>query len=279
MKIIPRNFVSIMSLGIVLFSAPLRAQQTSDLVSTTEFRVCADPANLPQSDDKGQGYENKIAELMAKALDENLTYEWYPMSTGFVRNTLAANKCDVIIGFSAGHELVFNTNPYFTSGYLFITKTSSSFVNVDKLSDPNLAKAKIGVVAGTAPTSHLAKNGRSSQIAPYPLFVDRRYQNPSQNMLDDLDAGVIDVAIIWGPIAGPLIAGKSDEYSSVPLLHETGQPEMFARITMGVRNNDTEWKRKLNSQIRRHQAEITAILTEAGVPLLDEFGKTLLDTK
>ena len=108
--------------------------QTSDLVSTTAFRVCADPANDPMSNDKETGYENRIAELMAKKLELPVSYTWYPMATDFIRNTLRANKCDVVIGYAQGHELVLNTNHYFTSAYTLVTQEGSAIDGVDTLS-------------------------------------------------------------------------------------------------------------------------------------------------
>ncbi len=264
----------VFSLTAVLFGTALFSQ-TADLVSTNAFRVCADPANYPQSTEDGTGYENKIAELMGEVLELPVQYDWYPMSTGFVRNTLAANKCDVIIGFSAGHELVLNTNPYYTSGYVIVTKPDSPLADLDQLSDERLADAKIGLIAGTQPASHLTRHGYIGNVVPYMLFADRRFMNPNQEMIDDLEAGEIDLAIMWGPIGGPLIKEEHPDYVVTPLLKEEGQPFLFARITMGVRQGETDWKRTLNSQIRRHQGEIDAILREAGVPLYNENGASL----
>ncbi len=267
------------SLTAALSSAAIFAlagfAQTSDLVSRTAFRVCADPANYPQSTEEKTGYENEIAELMGEALGLPVEYTWFPMSTGFVRNTLAANQCDVIIGYSAGHELVLNTNPYYTSSFILVSKPDSPFADVDALSDERLADAKIGLIAGSQPGSHLVRYGRIGNVKPYQLFADRRHMNPNHDMIDDLENDEIDVAIMWGPIGGPFIQEEHPDYVVTPLLKDTDQPFLFARITMGVRQGEVEWKRELNSQIRRNQDAIDAILRKWGVPILTEDGSAL----
>lgn len=265
----------VFSASAVLITGTAVFAETSDLVSHNAFRVCADPANYPQSTEDLNGYENKIAALIAGELDLPIDYVWYPMSTGFIRNTLAANKCDVVIGFSAGHELVLNTNPYYTSTHIFVTKPDSAFADVDHLSDPRLKDAKIGVIAGTQPTTHMARYGLLGNLVPFQLFADRRYSNPNQDLIDALAAGDIDMAVMWGPIGGPMLKEAHPDYVVTPMLKEEGQPFLFARITMGVRQGELEWKRALNSQIRRQQDAIDQILRDYGVPLLTEDGSTL----
>ncbi|MGB3316333.1 MAG: transporter substrate-binding domain-containing protein, partial [Albidovulum sp.] len=135
------------------------AQGTSDLVSKTAFRVCADPANRPLSAEDGSGFENRIAELLADELDLPLEYTWFPMATGFIRRTLAANDCDVVIGYAQGDELVLNTNHYYTSTYVLIVKSDGPLAGVTTLSDPALIDKRLGVVAGSAPATHLVHYG------------------------------------------------------------------------------------------------------------------------
>ncbi|WP_043773052.1 substrate-binding domain-containing protein [Roseivivax isoporae] len=267
------------ALGLALLfsqAGPVSAQ-TSDLVSQNAFRVCADPANYPMSDQDGSGFENRIAELFAEALDRPLTYEWYPMATGFIRNTLAANKCDVVIGFAQGHELVQNTNHYFTSTYVLIVPEDGPLADVTTLSDPALQGLRIGVVAGSPPATHMARAGLIGKAKAYPLFVDRRYEDPAPDMLDDLEAGEIDAAVLWGPLGGPLVKSDHPGYKVVPLLNEQGAPRLFYRITMGVRLGEDVWKRELNSQIRRNQDAINTILADAGVPLVTDMGTEVLE--
>lgn len=263
-------------LAVTVAAGPAQAQ-TSDLVSKTAFRVCADPANYPMSDDKEGGFENRLAELMADRLGLPVDYTWYPMSTGFIRNTLRANECDVVMGYAQGHELVLNTNHYYTSAYVLILPEGSDLADVTTLTDPRLQGLSLGIVAGTPPASHLARNGLIGTARSYDLVVDRRYESPAVDMLDDLAAGEIDGAILWGPLGGPLVKAEHPGMTVIPLINEAQPPRLFYRITMGVRPNEKVWQRELNSLIRRNQDEINAILAEAGVPLIDDMGTAPLD--
>lgn len=262
--------------GALFFQTDRAAAQTSDLVSRSEFRVCADPANLPLSDESGSGYENRLADLFAAKLERPVSYTWFPMATGFVRNTLRANRCDVIMGYAQGHELVLNTNHYMTSAYALIVPKGSDLSGVETLADAMLKGKRLGIVAGSPPASHLARNGLIAKAKPYDLFVDRRVKSPAVDMLNDLRAGDIDAAVLWGPIGGPLVKSDFPEFQLTPLLREEHPPRLFFRITMGVRPGEKVWQRKLNSLIRRNRDDINAILLEAGVPLLDDMGTQAL---
>lgn len=262
------------SLGAALLlttGTPVGAQ-TSDLVSQTQLRVCADPANLPISDKSGAGYENRLAELIAAKLERPVSYTWYPMATGFVRNTLRANRCDVIMGYAQGHELVLNTNHYMTSAYTLIVPKSSDLADVTTLADPKLKSKRIGIIAGSPPASHMARNGLIAGAKPYNLMVDRRHESPALDMLSDLEEGEIDAAILWGPIGGPLVKQAHPDLQVTSLISETLPPRLVFRITMGVRQGEKVWQRALNSLIRRNRGEINQVLQEAGVPLLNDMG-------
>ena len=271
------------SCGLALALAALTAgatagwAQTSDLVSTTEFRVCADPANVPLSDEAGTGFENHIADLFGAELGLPVKYTWFPMSPGFLNRTLLANQCDVIIGFAQGGEIVLNTNHYYTSGYLLIVPKDGPLAGVTQLSDPALKDKRVGVIAGSPPASHIAHAGLMAKAKGYELVVDRRVQSPSEDMLADIDSGAIDAGVLWGPIAGPLLKADHPGLKGTLLLSEPGAPKMFYRITMGVRPGDKAFQRKLNSLIRRNQDKIDAILAEAGVPLLNDMGTAPLE--
>lgn len=258
----------------LVLASPAYAQLT-DLVSRTSFRVCADPANLPFSNEAGEGFENRIAQLFADKLGLPVEYTWYPMAQGFVRRTLIENHCDVIPGYAQGDEMVLNTNHYYTSAYVLVARADSDLANVTTLADPRLKGRRIGVIAGTPPATHLARNGLLKTVVGYHLMVDTRFEHPNLEMLAALNAGEIDVAVMWGPIGGPLARAEGDALVVTPLLSEQGPPRMFYRITMGVRPGEDAWKRKLNSMIRELQPEIDAILTDYGVPLLDDEGTTL----
>ncbi|MDK1387673.1 hypothetical protein ILFOPFJJ_06368 [Ensifer psoraleae] len=257
---------------VAVAGAAPAAAQTSDLVSKKAFRVCADPANLPMSDRSGAGFENRIAELMAAKLGLPLEYTWFPMATGFIRKTLQANACDVVIGFAQGDEMVLNTNHYYTSAYVLIVASSGPLAEVKTLTDPLLKDKRIGIVAGTPPATHMARNGLLPKAKGYHLMVDRRYEDPADDMLADLKSGAIDAAILWGPIGAPLVKASHPDLKATPLLSEPTPPKLFYRITMGVRQGEKVWERKLNSLIRRNQSEINAILAKTGVPLLNDMG-------
>lgn len=267
---------AIAAAALLLTSAGPSEAQTSDLVSKTAFRVCADPANAPMSDREGTGFENKIAELFADKLGLTLQYEWYPMATGFIRNSLAANKCDVVIGYAQGHEMVLNTNHYMTSVFTLVVPKDSALAEVTELSDPRLQDVDIGIIAGSPPATHMARNGLLKNAKPYNLVVDRRFESPTVDLLNDVQSGATGAAILWGPIAGPLVKTDYPDLTVIPLLKETLPPRLFFRITMGVRMGEKVWERKLNSLIRRHQDEINAILVEAGVPLVNDMGTEVM---
>lgn len=248
--------------------------QTAEIVDTTALRVCADPNNLPFSNDKGEGFENKIAEVLAGDLGVPVRYTWFPDTVGFIRATLNARRCDIIIGTVSGNELVQNTNPYYRSTYALIYKTDRGLA-VKALEDPVLQTLKIGAIAGTPPTTILATQGLLKNLRSYQLVVDTRFDHPAEELIHDVAAGTIDVGVVWGPIAGFYALRESTPLSVVALESTNTPMQMDYRITMGVRHNEPEWKRKINGLIRKHQAEINQILFGFGVPLLDEQGEPL----
>lgn len=251
--------------------------QTSDLVSNNALRVCADPANYPMSTREETGFENRLAEMVAAKLDLPVQYTWYPMATGFIRNTLNAKACDLVIGYAQGHELVLNTNHYFTSVYTLIVAKDGDLADVESLTDAALKARRVGIIAGTPPSAHLARNGLIGQAKAYNLVVDRRHQSPAVDMLDDLSSGEIDAAILWGPLGGPLVKSSYPDLKVIPLIKEDLPPRLFFRITMGVRQGEKVWQRKLNSLIRRNQDEINALLVDAGVPLVTDLGTEVME--
>ncbi len=269
----PRAVVLLAALLVAVGVMPAAAQ-VADATSHSALRVCADPSAWPASGRDKPGYENRIAELMAEKLGRPLEYSWFPMSAGFVRKTLKAKTCDVIIGYAQGDELVQNTNAYYTSTHVLIVPEGSALAGVKTLDDPALQGKVVGVVAGTPPATHLARVGLIGTARPYQLFADRAVVNSAAMMLDDLAAGQIDAAILWGPQGGP-IARERGGLTVIPLLGETPSPKLFYRITMGVRPGEDDWKRQLNSLIRRNQDAIDQILTEAGVPITDDYGTAL----
>jgi quinoprotein dehydrogenase-associated probable ABC transporter substrate-binding protein len=257
-----------------------RAQTTDsgdlsfELVDPKVLRVCADPRNLPFSNEKGEGIENKLAELFADKLQKKLDYVFFPQATGFVRMTLGAHRCDVIMGFPQGDDLVQGTNPYYRTSYALVAKAGSGLEDVDTLEDPKLKGKHVGIVAGTPPATNMAIAGLMGDAKPYPLMIDTRYDNSAQAMIDDLAAGKIDAGVLWGPMAG-YYAMKAGSLHVTALVKETTGPKLVYRIGMGVRAADQNWKRQLNKLIQENQGEINKILLDFGVPLLDENDRPL----
>jgi quinoprotein dehydrogenase-associated probable ABC transporter substrate-binding protein len=241
-----------------------------ELVDPNVFRVCADPHNLPFSDQQGEGIENKLAQLFAQKLNEPVSYTYFPQVIGFVRNTLNALRCDVIMGTAVGDPTVQTTNPYYRTTYALVFKPNTGLDGVDTLGDSRLKDKHIGIVAGTPPATILAEDGLMAGAKPYPLTVDTRLTSSPEQMTDDVAAGRIDAGVVWGPMAGYYAQHTTPHLTVVPLLKDGAH--MDFRIAMGVRRSDQDWKRKLNRLIAENQPEIDKILADYGVPLLDEQG-------
>jgi quinoprotein dehydrogenase-associated probable ABC transporter substrate-binding protein len=241
-----------------------------ELIDPKVLRVCADPRNMPFSNQQGEGFENKLAELFAQKLGKGLAYTWYPQAPGFVRNTLGAYKCDVIMGYPQGNDIVQSTNPYYRTAYALVSRPGSGLDGVDTLADPRLKGKRIGLVAGTPPSATIAANGLMTSAKPYPLVIDTRFDSSAEAMAKDLAAGEIDAGVLWGPMAGYYAKQATPPMTVVPLVKETGGPRFAYYITMGVRGADQEWKRLLNRLIAESQPAINRLLAGYGVPLLDD---------
>jgi quinoprotein dehydrogenase-associated probable ABC transporter substrate-binding protein len=241
-----------------------------ELVDPKVLRVCADPRNLPFSNEKGEGFENKLAELFAEKLQKKLDYMFFPQASGFVRMTLGAHRCDVIMGFPQGDELVQGTNPYYRTAYALVVKPGSGLQDVASLGDERLKGKHLGIVAGTPPATNMAVNGLMTNARPYPLMIDTRIDSSAVAMIEDLMAGKIDAGVLWGPMAGYYARQVNPPLHVTPLVKETSGPRLTYRIGMGVRTADQNWKRQLNRLIQENQPAINKILLDFGVPLLDE---------
>lgn len=250
--------------------------QALELVDPKVLRVCADPRNLPYSDVAGEGFENKLAELLARKLGKTLDYTFYPGATGFVRNTLNAHRCDIVMGMPQGDDIVQVTNPYYRTAYVLVVRKGSDLDTVETLADPRLKGKHLGIIAGTPPATNLATNALLGNVKSYPLVVDTRYDAPSHEMIVDLEEGRIDAAILWGPIGGFYAKKSNVPLAVTPLVKEANGPRLVYRIGMGVRHSDQEWKRLLNNIIAENDAEIRGILLGFGVPLLDESNAAVM---
>src|SRR5712672_4705772 len=201
--------ISLLTIAAGLAGCDVARAQTNDtgdlsieLVEPKVLRVCADPRNLPFSNEKGEGFENKLAELFAEKLQKKLDYMYFPQAAGFVRMTLVAHRCDVIMGFPQGDDLVQGTNPYYRTAYALVAKQGSGLDQVAALEDQRLKGKHIGIVAGTPPATNRAANGLMTNAKPYPLMIDTRFDSSTVAMIGDLAKGEIDAGVLWGPIAG-----------------------------------------------------------------------------
>lgn len=236
------------------------------------LRVCADPDNLPFSNEREQGFENRIAELIARDLGMKVTYYWWAQRRGFVRNTLNANHCDVIIGVPSSFEMALTTRPYYRSGYVFVTRRDRG-LHIDSLDDPRLRKLRIGVqiigddYANSPPAHALANRGIVRNIVGYSVI-----REAPRHIVDAVAKGEVDVSAVWGPTAGYFA-----KQSRVPLAVTTFTPEIdlpflpfVFDISMAVRRSDPQLRDRLNAIIEKRQPDIHRILREYGVPLLGE---------
>ncbi len=265
--------VCLAALGALLAITPARAQR-AELISRTELRVCADPNNLPFSNEAREGFENKIAEIVGADLGLPISYVWFPQVTGFVRNTLRARECDLIMGTVSGDGVVDSTNPYYHTGYMLVTRAADG-IAARSVGDPALASKKFGVIAATPPTDLLLRHNLMNQVRAYSLRVDTRISNPPRAMLQDLVDGVIDVALVWGPPAGFAISREHLPLTATFIEPEPNAPRLDYRIAMGVRANEPEWRRRINQAIGKRRADIAAVLSDYGVPMLDEPGQAV----
>jgi len=237
------------------------------------LRVCANPNNLPFSNAKGEGFENRLADLIAHDLGEPVRYTWTDEHEGFVKKTIDAGKCDVLVGVPIGFEEVDTTIPYYTSGYVFVYRNDRK-LHLTSMRDPRLRKLKIGVhVLGddnTPPMEALARQHITQNTVGYMIYRDTQVAGHSR-MIDDVASGQIDIAAVWGPLAGYYVV-----HSNVPLRVEpitdtqTFAPAMFRyAIAMGVRRGDDRRKAKLNQIIARERRAIGNLLARYGVPVMD----------
>src|SRR3984893_11190742 len=241
-----------------------------ELVDPNVFRACGDPRNLPFSNDKGEGFENKLAEFLAAKLGKKLSYTYFPQATGFVRMTLGSYRCDIIMGFPQGDDQAQVTIPYYRTTYALVVRPGSGLEDVTAIDDPKLKDKRIGIVAKTPPSTNMAMNGLLGHAKSYPLFIDTRADSSALAMIDDLAKGDIDCGILWGPLAGYYAVRANPPLMVVPLTKETTGPQMTYRIGMAVRAADQEWKRTLNRLIMENQTEINKLLISYNIPILDE---------
>jgi quinoprotein dehydrogenase-associated probable ABC transporter substrate-binding protein len=246
------------------------------LPATPLLRVCADPNNLPFSNRKEEGFENRIAHLLARDLGAKVEYMWWAQRRGFVRNTLAAGGCDVLLGVPAGFERALTTQPYYTSSYVFVTPAAKHYA-LTGFDDPRLRALRIGVqmvgddYANTPPAHALARRGIVDNVTGYTLYGDYREANPPARIVDAVARGEIDVAVVWGPLGGYFAKRARRKLDVVPVSPRVDPPHLpltFA-IALGVAKGREGLRDSLQLVLDRRSAEIRRILDEFGVPQLD----------
>jgi mxaJ protein len=258
--------------GVAADAAP----PAQDAPQPQALRVCADPDNLPYSSEDGSGFENRIARLLADDLQLPLQYEWLPDRRGFVRKTLGARLCDVIIGVPVGFERTATTQPYYRSSYVFVERAAATSP-VRSFDDPRLARMRLGVqligndLAASPPGHALARHGYTANVRGYPVPGE---QPAAARMIAAVASGELDGALLWGPQAGYFAA-----HARVPLrvavlpppAEAAGLPFEYS-IAMGVRRGEPQLRERLNDFIRRRQGDIDRILSEYAVPRVPGSG-------
>jgi len=234
------------------------------------LRVCADPNNLPFSNQRTEGFENKLAERIAQQIGAKLEYTWWSERGSLVKNTLNAGRCDVLMGVPQALADVTTTEPYYRSTYVFVSRQDRA-LQIASLIDPRLSDLKIGIhVVGDdlAPPAHaLAARGMTSNVIGFSLFGAYGEENPPRKLIDAVERGEIDVAIVWGPFAGYFA-----KCAKIPLEVTPVAPPMFLGvpfsygISLAVRKGNDALKNSLNVALERESSAIRALLEQYGVP-------------
>jgi len=240
------------------------------------LRVCADPNNMPFSNRAGEGFENKLAELVAGEMHADLQYTWWAQRRGFIRNTLKAESCDVVMGAPTSFELVAATRPYYRSTYVFVTRADAPF-RIGSFDDPVLKRLRIGVqiigddYANTPPAHALSNRGMTGNVRGYTVYGDYSEPNPPARIIDAVAKGDIDVAVVWGPLGGWFAQHEPVKLRVVPVSPQIELPYLpfVFDISMGVRRQDLALRDTLDAILARRRAGVDSILKEYGVPRVE----------
>ena len=257
----------------VLAAACSRKGGAAPAPPVRELRVCSDPNNLPYSNRKGEGFENRLAEMVARDLHARVSYVWWPQHRGFIRNTLKAGLCDVMMGLPSSVELASTTRPYYRSTYVFVSRKERG-IDVRSFDDPALRKLRIGVQMigddGTnSPPAHaLSNRGIVDNIKGYSVYGDYSQPNPPARIVEAVAKGDVDLAVVWGPLAGYFAPRQKVPLELVPVSPQIDRPFLpfVFDVSMAVRRGDDKLHAELDSFIERRQGEIDALLDHYGVP-------------
>jgi mxaJ protein len=266
----PERTIIALALAVLSLAACGRARAA---VAGREIRVCSDPNNLPFSNQRQEGFENRIAELVARDLDAKLTYVWWAQRRGFVRNTLNQGECDVLIGVPSSFERTSTTTPYYRSTYVFVTRRDRH-LRIASFDDPALRHLRIGVqmvgddFINTPPAHALSKRHIISNVRGYSVYGDYRQSNPPARIIDAVARDDVDVAVAWGPLAGYFAQREPVPIEITPVSPQIDLPFLpfVFDISMGVRRGNDALKEELNTVIQRRKPEIDRILDQYGVP-------------
>jgi mxaJ protein len=261
--------------GLMLFGASRADAQPTAGAAPRMLRVCADPNNLPFSNEKREGFENRIAELVAHEMNAELRYTWWAQRRGYIRNTLRAGLCDVFIGMPTGLDMVLVTRPYYRSTYVFVTKRRAP--RVASFDDPRLKRLRVGVqligddFANAPPAEALSHRGIVKNVRGYSVLGDYREPNPPSRIVRAVASGEVDVAVVWGPLAGWFARTSPVPLRVTPVSPEVDVPYLpfVFDIAMGVRRGETALRDSLDAIIHRRQRDIDRILADYGVPRAD----------
>ncbi|MCK1600280.1 substrate-binding domain-containing protein [Bradyrhizobium sp. 166] len=250
---------------------------TAAAASDRELRVCADPNNLPFSNSAEAGFENRLAAMVAEHFGLQVSYTWWAQRRGFIRNTLKAGKCDVVMGVPSGYDLVETTKPYYRSSYVFVTR-QDQHLDLSSLLDPRLHHLAIGVHLigddgnNPPPAQALGEQGIVDNVRGYSIYGDYRQADPPARLIEAVESGSLDVAAAWGPLAGYFAQRSPVPLTVTPIRdYERFAPQQFQfAIAMGVRKGDDALRDRLNAFIDEHRSEITSLLRSYGVPLVDQ---------
>lgn len=250
-------------------------------VYAADLRVCADPNNLPFSNAKGEGFENKIVALVARDMHENVSYVWWAQRRGYVRNTLRAGLCDLWPGVATAVDMLATSRPYYRSTYVFVTR-ADRHIKLSSYDDPQLRKLIVGVqlvgndAMNTPPTHALARRGIIDNVRGYMLYGDYQKPNPPAAIMDAVIKGDVDVAIVWGPLAGYFARKASTPLTLTPVAPavDGAQWPMQFDISMGMRRHEPDFKAKIDEILEREHHAIGAILAQFNVPRTDAAGAT-----
>lgn len=262
--------------ALVWVSAVLGAGWHRDTVPTRILRICADPNNLPFSNRAGEGFENRIAELLAEDRAATLDYSWWAQRRGFVRNTLTAGTCDIVIGVPAAFELTSTTRPYYRSSYVFVSRQDRR-LGLHSFDDPRLRALRIGVQLigddfnNSPPTHALSVRGLVRNVVGYPVFGDYSQPAPLSPIISAVDRGDVDAAIVWGPTAGYFArtAAHPLELAAVSSHRDSASLPFVFDMAMGLRPGDARLHGELDDFIARRQSDIDRILADFGVPRVE----------